>query len=235
MLSSNLIAFVITLAVVLVWLRLNDFAAQRGWVSSHLSRKIIHMGTGPLFVLCWPLFTGSPASRFIAALVPLAITIQFILVGLGIIQDESAVQAMTRTGDRREILRGPLYYGLIFVIMTVLYWYERPIGIIALMLMCGGDGLADILGRRYGKSKLPWSPGKSWIGSLGMFLGGWIFSVTIIGIFIGLAIFQAPLTAYILPITLIAIAGSAIESLPFRDIDNVTVTLTAVALGTLFW
>lgn len=235
MLSNNLIAFVITLAISLAWLRLNDFAAHRGWVGSQLSRKIIHMGTGPLFVLCWPLFTDSTASRFIAALVPLAITIQFILVGLGIIRDEAAVQAMTRTGDRREILKGPLYYGLIFVIMTILFWYDRPTGIVALMLMCGGDGLADILGRRYGKTKLPWSPGKSWIGSLGMFLGGWIFSVMIIGIYIILAIFQAPLAVYIPPITIIAIAGTAVESLPFHDIDNITVTVTAVALGALIW
>jgi len=235
MLSNNLIAFVITLAVALAWLRLNDFAAHRGWVSSQLSRKIIHMGTGPLFVLCWPLFTSSPVSRYIAALVPLAITIQFILVGLGIMRDDAAVQAMTRTGDRREILRGPLYYGIVFVVMTILYWYERPTGIIALMLMCGGDGLADILGRRYGKLKLPWSSGKSWIGSLGMFLGGWIFSVAIIGIYIGLELFQAPLVSYIPPITLIAIAGTAVESLPFHDIDNITVTLTAVVLGAVIW
>jgi len=235
MLSNNLFAFIVTLVVTLAWLRLNDFAAHRGWVGSQLSRKIIHMGTGPIFVLCWPLFTNSPVSPYIAAIVPLAITIQFILVGLGIIHDDAAVQAMTRTGDRREILRGPVYYGIVFVIMTILYWYEQPTGIIALMLMCGGDGLADILGRRYGKSKLPWSPGKSWIGSLGMFLGGWIFSVVIIGIYIGLELLQAPLESYILPITIIAIAGTAIESLPFHDIDNITVTLTAVIFGVFIW
>ena len=235
MISNNLIAFVITLVVALAWLRLNDYVAHRGWISSQLSRKIIHMGTGPLFVLCWPLFTSSPSSRYIAALVPLAITIQFLFVGLGIMRDDAAVQAMTRTGDRREILRGPLYYGIVFVIMTILYWYDQPTGIIALMLMCGGDGLADILGRRYGKIKLPWSPGKSWIGSLGMFLGGWIFSVAIIGIFIGLSLFPTPLVSYILPITLIATAGTAIESLPFHDVDNITVTLTAVVLGAIIW
>jgi phytol kinase len=235
MLANNFIALVITLVIALTWLRLNDFAAHRGWVDSRLSRKIIHMGTGPLFVLCWPLFTNSAISPYIAALVPLAITVQFILVGLGMMKDDAAVQAMTRTGDRREILRGPLFYGIVFVVMTILYWYDSPTGIIALMLMCGGDGLADILGRRYGKSKLPWSHSKSWIGSIGMFLGGWIFSVTIVGIFIALGLFQFSLAAYILPITLIAIAGTIVESLPFHDIDNITVTLTAVILGTFFW
>ena len=235
MLSNDLVAFVITLVVALVWLRLNDFAAHRGWVSGRLSRKIIHMGTGPIFVLCWPLFTNSAASPYIAALVPLAITVQFILVGLGYMQDEAAVQAMTRTGDRREILRGPLFYGIVFVVMTILFWYKTPTGIVALMLMCGGDGLADILGRRYGKSKLPWSPDKSWIGSLGMFIGGLVFSAIIVGIFSAMGLFQGSLTAYIFPIAIIAIAGTIVESLPYHDIDNITVTLTAVILGMFFW
>ena len=63
MLKNDLLALIATLAVALLWLRLNDYLAQRGWVSSHLSRKIIHIGTGPLFVLCWPLFTSAPAAR----------------------------------------------------------------------------------------------------------------------------------------------------------------------------
>ena len=39
-------------------------------------------------------------------------------------------------------------------------------------LMCGGDGLADLVGRRWGRSNpLPWNPSKSWAGSTAMFLG----------------------------------------------------------------
>ena len=37
--------------------------------------------------------------------------------------------------------------------------------------MCGGDGLADIVGRRYGSAKLPFNHSKSWVGSLAMFTG----------------------------------------------------------------
>lgn len=37
---------------------------------------------------------------------------------------------------------------------------------------CGGDGLADIVGRRLGKGNpLPWNPEKSWAGSAAMFVG----------------------------------------------------------------
>ena len=231
MLGNDLIALILTFVVALLWLRINDFAAHRGWVSNHLSRKLIHIGTGPLFVLCWPLFTGSAASRYLAALVPLLITVQFFLVGIGFIRDPAAVEAMSRSGNPREILRGPLYYGIVFVLITVFYWYDSPIGIIALMLMCGGDGLADILGRRFGYAKLPWNPGKSWLGSLGMFAGGWVFAVGVLWVYQGLGHFTGLLPASIFPITLIALAGTLVESLPFRDIDNLTVTLTALVLG----
>lgn len=231
MLGNNLLALIATFGAALTWLRLNDFAAHRGWVSSHVSRKLIHMGTGLFFVLCWPLFTGSAASRYLAALVPLLITAQFFLVGIGLIRDPAAVEAMSRSGDRREILRGPLYYGIVFVAITVIYWYDTPIGIVALMLMCGGDGLADVVGRRFGQARLPWNAGKSWIGSLGMFVGGWLFSVGVLGVYLTLGFFSGDLSAYLFPVTVIALAGALVESLPFRDIDNLTVTLTTLALG----
>lgn len=231
MINNNLLALVVTFAVALIWLRINDFFAHRGWISSDLSRKIIHMGTGPLFVLCWLLFTGGLYARYLAALVPLLITGQFILVGTGIIKDEAAVQAMSRTGDRKEILKGPLYYGIIFVLITIFYWKDNPIGITALMLMCGGDGLAGILGPRFGDRRLPWNSNKSWIGSLGMFLGGWIFATIVAGIFSISGVFQGTTQEYFLPILLIAIGGTIVETFPVKDIDNITVTITALILG----
>jgi len=145
------------------------------------------------------------------------------------------VRAMSRTGDRREILKGPVYYGLVFVVMTVLYWLESPIGMVALMLMCGGDGLADITGRRFGKHKLPWNAGKSWAGSLGMLVGGWILAFLILWIFVSNGVFPGSIADYVLALSVIALAGTIVESLPLKDVDNITVTISAVLLGHLFW
>lgn len=231
MFENNLIALGVTLGIALLWLRLNNFAAHKGWISSSLSRKIIHIGTGPIFVLCWLLFNPSPASPFIAAVVPLGITAQFVLVGTGIINDSSAVDAMSRTGDRREILRGPLFYGIVFVILTVIYWRNSPIGIVALMTLCGGDGLADVVGQRVKSGHVPWSPKKSLAGSLTMLLGSLIFSSLILWVFVGQGYFPGSITDYLLPIGIIAIATTLVESLPFADIDNLTVPLVAVLLG----
>jgi phytol kinase len=229
------LALVLTFVIALAWLRLMDFAAHRGWIESRLSRKIIHIGTGPIFVLCWLMFPDVWYSRWLATLVPLLITAQFALVGLGVMKDEASVKAMSRTGDRREILRGPLFYGIVFVVMTLVYWKDSPIGMVALMLMCGGDGLADILGRGLKSPKLPWNKDKSWAGSLGMFIGGWALAAFILGMFVLAGIFVGPFTGYLVPITLIALAGTLVESLPLKDVDNITVTLVAVLLGYLLF
>jgi phytol kinase len=236
-LAQDLLAAAVTLAVSLLWLRAIDTLAHRGLLEQRLSRKIIHIGTGPLFVLCWNLFSPQPLARYLAALVPLSITAQFLLVGLGLIKDPAAVQAMTRHGQPREILRGPVYYGLVFVVCTVVFWRTSPAGILALMLMCGGDGLADVVGRRLGRARLPFNPAKSWAGSAAMFAGGFTFGLAFVLLFNGWGYFQPPLdpTRTLAGTALIALAATAVEALPLADIDNITITLTAIALAILWF
>jgi phytol kinase len=99
---NNYIALIITFVLSLAFLRLMDFIAHRGWMDSKLSRKVIHIGTGPLFVLCWLMFNDAPEARWLAALVPFSITVQFALIGLGAMKDEASVKAMSRTGDQKK-------------------------------------------------------------------------------------------------------------------------------------
>jgi phytol kinase len=232
---SSLLATILTFLIALSFLRLMDFFAHRGWIESRLSRKLIHIGTGPIFVLCWLFFPDVPEARWLAALVPFAITLQFALVGLGIMQDEASVKAMSRTGDRREILRGPLFYGIMFVALTIVFWKDSPVGMVALMIMCGGDGVADLVGRRYSSSKLPYNPDKTVAGSISVFFGGWLLSAFVLWVYIGAGVFTTPFGSLVLPLTIIALVSTLVESLPFKDIDNITVTVTAAVLGCLLF
>ncbi len=227
------ISALFTLVSALVWLRMMDEIAHRGWLTPQLSRKIIHIGTGPLFVLCWPLFSDAFSARFFAALVPMSITAQFVAIGVGWLQDPAAVQAMTRTGNPKEILRGPLYYGLVFVICTIVFWRTSPVGITALMLMCGGDGLADIVGRRFGTQKLPFNAEKSWAGSGAMLGGSICFAFVMLVWFNHLRLFETPLALgkTVMIVSAIALAATVVEALPLRDIDNLTLTAMAIMLG----
>jgi len=225
------LALLLTFAAAIGWLRLMDFAAHRGWIESRLSRKIIHIGTGPIFVLCWQIFPGTWYDRYLAALVPGLITVQFALIGLGIIKDNASVKAMSRSGDPKEILRGPLYYGIMFVLMTIVFWKNSPVGIVALMMMCGGDGIADLVGRYFKSPKLFHSPAKSVAGSLGVFFGGWFLSAFVLWIYTLTGVFTGPLSTFLLPLTIIAAVSTIVESLPQRDVDNITVTVVAALLG----
>jgi phytol kinase len=236
MFTSNWIALLITFVIALGWLRAVDFIAARGWIDSTLSRKIIHIGTGPIFVLCWLLFNDQSNARWLAALVPLLITIQFLLVGTGLLKDAGSVKAMSRSGDRREILRGPLMYGIVFVVLTLIYWRTSPLGITALMILCAGDGLADVVGTRAaGSARLPWSRRKSWLGSLAMFLGGWVMSMALLSIFNSTGFISLGGTELILGSGLMALISAIVESLPFSDIDNLTVPLAAICIGYLIF
>ena len=227
------LATFLTFVIAISFLRLMDFFAHRGWIESKMSRKLIHIGTGPIFVLCWLMFPDVYISRYLAALVPLLITIQFVLVGTGMMKDDAAVQAMTRTGNPKEILRGPLFYGIMFVLLTIVYWKDSPIGITALMMMCGGDGIADIIGRRVKSPKLFWSKEKSVAGSLSVFAGGALLTALILFIYVNVSVFASPFTKYVVPILWIALGGTLVESLPFKDVDNITLTVATAVIGQL--
>jgi phytol kinase len=186
-------------------------------------------------MLCWLLFNDRQKAPFLAAIVPLGFTLQFTLVGTGLIKDPAAVDAMSRTGDRREILRGPLFYGLAFVTLTILFWRNTPTGMVALMILCGSDGLADILGKGIKSPKLSWSSRKSIAGSLTMFLGRFIFTYLMVWVYIWQGYFQGTLLQHLGPIGLIVGLTTLIESLPFTDIDNITIPLVSAILGYLLF
>ena len=227
------LATLLTFLIAISFLRMMDFFAHHGWIESKMSRKLIHIGTGPIFVLCWLMFPDVNISRYLAALVPLLITVQFVLVGTGIMKDDAAVQAMTRTGNPKEILRGPLFYGIMFVLLTVIYWKDSPIGIAALMMMCGGDGVADIVGRRVKSPKLFWSREKSMAGSISLFTGGALLTALILFIYVSVGVFSAPFSVYLIPVFWTALGGMLIESLPFKDVDNITLTVVSALIGHL--
>lgn len=230
---NDLLALFVSFIVALSWLRLNDALARRRILSRDLSRKLIHIGTGPLFILCWLLFSNGPQSRWLAALVPGLITLQFLLIGLGRIQDQDAVQAMSRTGDHRELLYGPLQYGVVFVLLTLLFWLNSPVGIVALLILCAGDGMADLVGRRFGSARLPFNPRKSWAGSAAMLVAGFVVSLAYLMLFNALGVFSLNLVGALLPVFLICLTATLIEAVSGADMDNVTVTVAAVGMAWL--
>ena len=152
--------------------------------------------------------------------------------------------AMTRTGDPAELLRGPLYYVIVLFTVTALYWRDSPVGLIVTSLMCGGDGLADIFGRRYGgNNPLPWNNEKSWAGTMAMFVGGVVMSLCLISYFhalgyvnLGSGSGSRDVQSLAVAVVGISAVATAIESLPINKMldDNLSVPGIAAVLGTVF-
>ena len=235
MLHNNLVAAIITFLLAIIWIRFIGYLANKQLLSSSVSRKIIHIGTGPLFVLCWLLFDQNPSGRYLAVIAPAFNAVLFGLTGLGIIKDPSSVNSMARSGDKKELLRGPFLYGIAFVVITILFWKDVEIGIIALMILCGGDGMADLIGKRFGSKTIPWSARKTWIGSLGMLVCGFLLAVSMIWIFTAAGVFHPIWGKTISNIFILSIVATLIESLTLNDLDNITVPAVTCLFGLILF
>lgn len=66
-----------------------------------------------------------------------------------------------------------------------------------------------------------------------MLLGGFVFSVLVLWAFVWGGYFTPPLTNYLLSVGIIAVAITIVESLPFSDVDNITIPLVSVLIGLL--
>jgi len=210
-----------------------DTLAERGYMEQNLSRKLIHTTCGPLFILSWLFFTQSDSARLLSAVIPFVNGLRLFLIGSGMVEDKAAVKAVSRKGDRTELLKGPFYYTIVLTIATVSFW-RNPAGIIALSIMCGGDGLADIVGRKLGKTnKLFYNRSKSWAGSAAMLLGSFLLSEFLLTTFAQFGFLEGQTTEDALKVFLICAVTTVVESLPINKYidDNITVPVTALVLG----
>eukprot|EP00798_Chlamydomonas_sp_ICE-L_P032088 gene32088-16610_t len=156
-------------------------------------------------------------------------------VGLGVLKDDGLVSSVSRSGDRGELLKGPFYYCIVLISVTLVFWRDSPAGLMAISLMCGGDGIADIAGRRWGSAKLPYSPDKSWAGSAAMLGAGTAMSLGSIALFSNVLGFFEPFPTSVLltNVLVICLIVTVVESLPINEVidDNLSVPGAAILLS----
>lgn len=221
------------------WIALWSSLAVGGAVSSTLSRKMVHVGSAPLFMLVWPLFSAAPSARLLAAAIPLLNAVRLVRASIaspaagGGASEKGLVTAVSRTGDRAEVLQGPFYYVLALLVATLLSWRGSPVGVIALCQMAVGDGVADIVGRRLGAgNRWSFAPTKSVIGSAAFVAGAAVASLGILSwlrLWGCMGALPADCAARVLTIS---VACAAVELLPSRLLDdNISVPLLGAALA----
>ena len=239
----DLIATVIAIVILLALVQINAFMQKKGKVSQIITRKFVHIFAGPVFVVMWMLFSGEIISHYVALIVPLLFVLQFLAIGTGVMKNESFVASMSRSGDPKELLGGTLYYAVVMVLMTLFWFYvpstgisnANPTALLIIGCISGGDGLADIIGRKFGGDKKFGIKGseKTIIGSIGMLVGSILVSSILVLIFS----LEAPninIVTLILPIIVVSIVATVVEALSPKGTDNFTIFIAVIIVILIF-
>lgn len=222
----------VTLSGALAGLKFWDELAKREVFDKKVSRKLVHISIGLLFMLFWPLFSNGYVARYIAAFSPAVNGLRVLAIGFGIIEDDAVVKAMTREGDRKELLKGPFYYGMTISLATLCFWRTSPLAPIIIANMCAGDGFADLIGRRLGSAKLPHNRNKSYAGSFSMLILGFLFSIGYQYYLSSFGYYEMTLNL-VLHTFIVSLVATVVESLPVSTLldDNLTVPFTSFLVG----
>ena len=204
------------------------------------ARKLIHTGSAPLFMLFWPFFSTATGSQCWAAIVPLLNAVRLYRAAQGGDKVETNIadssindteanlrKAVSRSGDASEALGGPFIYVLWLAAEILCLWRSAPVGIVALATLAAGDGVADLVGRRWGASN-QW-PGlkKSVVGSMAFWVASWAVSAGLLQwMQYWDCMSELAVSHVILRLAIVTLIAAIVELIPIAD-DNYTVPLSA--------
>ena len=201
------------------WIKIWTTLAEKGVIDAKLARKIVHCGSGPLYLLVWRFYSDAALAPIIAALVP---ALNVIKLQKASQDDNELSRAISRSGDPAEVLGGPYVYTWV-LLLAALVAFRTPYAVVAVAQIAVGDGLADIIGRRFGRQKWFCNSEKSYAGSLAFVLGATGASIGLLS-WLG---FPAPLA----PLFTISCACALVEVLLTDVDDNVSVPLVGGLLA----
>jgi len=186
-------------------------------IQTELLRKGIHLmvGATPLLAsISLPITEG----LLVAGLVVYTLAESLRLQGRELPLITRLTRMASRTRDRNRAVLGPITLGLGALLCLMLY--PEPAASVGIYALAFGDGLSSVVGKIFGRIRMPFTGGKTVEGSLAAFL----------------AIFWAAWWASRdVPIALaVAVAGTFLEALPLEDLDNLVIPLgTALVFSLL--
>lgn len=236
LIGRDLFSTMLTIFSASIFVKGITYPAKLGKIESRDSRKIIHTLSAPLFIFLWPLFSKAYGARVFASVVPLLNAVRIFAAGNDLYETELA-GAISRSGNAKEALGGPLIYVLVLLLSTLLFWTDSPVGVVAASTMAVGDGLADLVGRRFGSSnKWFFNKEKSIAGSAAFVAGSFVGSFGLITWLTATGTLHAIESSTMVlagRLIVIAIICAGVELLPIGD-DNWTVPMAAAILSVIF-
>lgn len=211
---------------------------ETGKYDSKTGRKLAHILSAPLFIFTWPFFSEAGGARVFAGLVTLTNMYRLYLAGTGDAAESSLANTISRSGDKAEVLGGPFIYVCLFQLFILTFWRSTFPGVVAMTTMAAGDGMADIIGRRYGKNGYKWPFGdgqKSLVGTLAFAVFASGLTLGICSWLITMGALPSSLVFSELARRIVAISCicALVETLPIGD-DNYTVPGSAALLAWLW-
>ncbi len=217
----NIIITVLGIAYVFAVVGFMDYLVKNFKFPQDLSRKIVHIAAGSWLII-WLFYDNTHWSKYLNIAPAFIWTVLLLIKGFTADSDDDAVKTMTRTGDRAELLRGPLYFTIVMCIMGTVY-YNTSYALTTMGILGWGDGLAPVFGKHFGKHKFNILSEKSLEGSAAFLIFG----------FLGALLFNSLFTANIdfTFLFFISIAATLIEVISPKDLDNL---LIPISIGMMY-
>ncbi len=184
--------------------------------NSELTRKVVHIGSGNVILLAWwlqlPTWVGLTASIIAGIIALLSFYIPF-LPGINSVGRKSL---------------GTFFYAVSIGILIAWFWPSQQFhyAAIGILVMTWGDGLAGLIGQKFGKHQYEvWGIKKSWEGSLTMAVASYVVSSLIL-----LAVHGNTWQTWLIAMA-IALVATGLEAFSKLGIDNLTVPIASAALA----
>lgn len=179
-------------------------------------RKIVHIGTGNVILLAW--WLDIPAS--------IGITASILASSVTLLSYQFPILPGINSVGRRSF--GTFFYSVSIGVLVAWFWHlQQPqYAALGILIMAWGDGLAALIGQRFGKHKYKvFGSQKSLEGSLTMTIVSYIVSVLIL---LGVEgnLWQTWVVSLV-----VALVATGLETFSLLGIDNLTVPLGSAALA----
>jgi phytol kinase len=173
------------------------------------TRKIVHIGSGNVVLLAW--WLQIPSTIGIGAAIVAGI-IALLSYSVPILPSLNSV-------GRKSL--GTFFYAVSFGVLFACFWTKYPeFTVIGILIMAWGDGLAAVVGQRFGQHPYEIFGGKKSLeGSLTMFLVSFLMAGLILTSTQG-----NPLSSWGIALV-VAMVATGLESFSWLGIDNLLVPL----------
>jgi phytol kinase len=215
---SPITILAIQITAVAVWLGLVFLASEilhRFKQDPELVRKVVHIGTGHVLLIAW--WLQIPTWLCVSA------GVTFTAIALA--SHHTNILPMLNDVGRKTY--GVFYYALSITILVGLLWDHHPqYAVIGVMVMSWGDGMAALIGKRFGKHTFIYMGNKrSLEGSLAMFVTSLI---VMLGIFASGHSLSPHDIGVAIPVAAIA---AMLEAFSPGGTDNLSVPLASASLS----